>query len=170
LTVCKVAGIDSKLAEQGVFDFIKDVRKPLTPLNFQGKEILFLNAFAVNDVDSTDFFIKHWQRVLGKEKKVTVLFNTRADRPLRSILFAEWIANIPLLDQVIVFGDHSERAKRSLLKSGLKVDKVQIWNKRTFKNFKENLLAVVADDSLVIGVGNISGNGFLMLNELIHDS
>jgi poly-gamma-glutamate synthase PgsB/CapB len=167
LSVCKAAGIDNQLAEQGIMDYVKTLKSPLTHLNYKGKEILFLNAFAVNDVDSTSNFIDHWKQILGKNYKTTILFNTRADRPIRSDLFAEWIAKIPFIENVIVIGDHSSRAKRSLLRFGLAVERIHVWNQKKMKNFKENLLSSIPDDSLVVGVGNISGSGFRVINELI---
>ncbi len=167
LAVCDVAGINYELAEQGIINRILSSKSPLFSINYDSKEIKFLNAFAVNDVDSTGSFLKHWQKNLGNNGKISVILNTRADRPIRTDLFAGWISDISSsLSNIIVTGDHVNRAKYSMLKAGVDKGKIYIWQSKHLKRLKKNLFNMIDDGSLVVGVGNIGGDGFTILSEL----
>ncbi len=167
LAVCDVAGINYELAEEGIINRILNGKSPLFSINYDSKEIKFLNAFAVNDVDSTSSFLKHWQKNLGNNGKISVILNTRADRPIRTDLFAGWISDISSsLSNIIVTGDHVNRAKYSMLKAGVDKGKIYIWQSKHLKRLKKNLFNMIDDGSLVVGVGNIGGDGFTILSEL----
>jgi poly-gamma-glutamate synthase PgsB/CapB len=167
LAVCKAAGIDRKQAEEGIQKCLSKSKSPLTTVNYRNKDIRFLNAFSVNDVDSTEYFLAHWEKKIGHDGKISVLLNTRADRPLRTDLFAGWIASkTSSIDKIIVTGDHSNRAKYSMIKAGVDKGKIFIWRKKLLSNLKRNLFDIVCDGSFVAGVGNIAGNGFYIINEL----
>ena len=167
LAVCDVGGINYELAEEGIINRILNGKSPLFSINYDSKEIKFLNAFAVNDVDSTSSFLKHWQKNLGNNGKISVILNTRADRPIRTDLFAGWISDISSsISNIIVTGDHVNRAKYSMLKAGVDKGKIYIWQSKHLKRLKENLFNMIDDGSLVVGVGNIGGDGFTILSEL----
>ena len=167
LAVCDVAGINYELAEEGIINKILSSKSPLFSINYDSKEIKFLNAFAVNDVDSTSSFLKHWQKNLGNNGKISVILNTRADRPIRTDLFAGWISDISSsISNIIVTGDHVNRAKYSMLKAGVDKGKIYIWQSKHLKRLKENIFNTIDDGSLVVGVGNIGGDGFTILSEL----
>jgi poly-gamma-glutamate synthase PgsB/CapB len=167
LTVCKKAGIDHKQAEEGILKYISKSKSPLTVVNYRNEEIRFLNAFSVNDVASTEYFLTGWEKKTGHKGKISVLLNTRADRPIRTDLFAVWIANrTPSIDKIIITGDHSHRAKYSMLRAGVDKEKIFIWKKKQLINIKRNLFDIVCNGSLLAGVGNIAGHGFDIINEL----
>ena len=167
LTVCDSAGINSKLAEEGIMKRLLNSKSPLFSIDYDNKKIRFLNAFSVNDVESTDSFVSRWKNNLGYNGNISVIFNTRADRPLRTDLLAGWIANsAPPTEHIIITGNHVNRAKHSLLKAGADIEKIHAWGGKQLRNFKANLFSTVSDGSLVIGVGNIGGDGFYILNEL----
>ena len=167
IAVCDVAGFNYELAEEGIINRILSSKSPLFSINYDSKEIKFLNAFAVNDVDSTSSFLKHWQKNLGNNGKISVILNTRADRPIRTDLFAGWISDISSsISNIIVTGDHVNRAKYSMLKAGVDNGKIYIWQSKHLKRLKKNLFNMIDDGSLVVGVGNIGGDGFTILSEL----
>ena len=167
LTACEAAGIDSKLAEEGILKRISILDCPLTTIHYKNNEIKFLNAFAVNDIESTDSFINHWQNKITQDGKMSILFNTRADRPIRTDLFAEWIANMSSsVGQIIITGDHFRRAKHQLLKAGTDKKIIHTWRGALLRNVKEELFNTVPVGALVIGVGNVGGDGFYILNKL----
>lgn len=167
LTVCDTARVSHQLAREGIMKYLLNYQSPLTTVTFHSKEIQFLNAFAVNDVDSTDRFIRHWQTNTGSQKNISLIFNTRADRPIRTDLFAGWIAdNSSNIENIIVTGTHVNRAKFSLQKAGIEKEKIVVWGGKQVRKTKENLFNLLSDKSLVIGVGNISGVGFNIISEL----
>ncbi|MEI7423083.1 MAG: poly-gamma-glutamate synthase PgsB [Prolixibacteraceae bacterium] len=167
LTVCEAAGADKHLARDGILKYVQSSESPLTTLHYDARKIIFLNAFAVNDVESTAFFIQHWQEKIGHLGKISLVFNTRADRPIRTDLFAGWVAKgILAFENIIVTGDHAMRARYSLVKAGIDKRKLFVWRARQIENLKEHLFQIAGDGSLVVGIGNIGGDGFNILNKL----
>jgi len=167
LTVCWEAGIDPEKAEAGIMNWIAGTKSPLTTIHAGGKNIRFLNAFSVNDVTSTESFIGHWKEVADHKGKISVILNTRADRPVRSDLFSEWIAKNPQsFDRIIVTGTHRKRARHKLLRSGVEKEKVSCWDRKEMRDPVKSLVSSVEDGSFVAGAGNIGGDGFHIINEL----
>ena len=167
LSVCDTAGINHELAENGIMNWTLNSTTPLNIINYENKEITFLNAFSVNDTDSADYFINYWQNKIGFNGKISVIFNTRSDRPLRTDLFAEWLVGLSSsIDYIIITGDHSQRGKYSILKTGTDKRKVFTLNRKLLKNFKKYLFDLVPDGSWVIGIGNIGGDGFEIINKM----
>lgn len=167
LTVCREAGIDPELAEEGIMNWISGIKSPLMTIQEGGKQIWFLNAFAVNDIDSTESFVGHWKEASGYTGKISVILNTRADRPVRTDLFADWISkNRDSIDLVIVAGNHRRRARNKLTAAGYENEKVICWSRREMRNPVRSLTGLVADRSLVAGIGNIAGDGFHFINGL----
>jgi gamma-polyglutamate synthase len=164
--VCEAAGLDRKLAREGILKGISDTASPTLTIQSEGKAFSFLNAFAANDVDSTKAVIDFWQKQSGNER-ISLIFNTRADRPLRTGLFSSWITDISSkIDHVFLTGNHTEWAKQSLWKKGVLKEKILIVRDKNLLNLKSDLFKIVEDRALVIGVGNIGGSGFKILNTL----
>lgn len=167
LTVCDVAGAEGLMAREGILKYVQNRESPLKTINYNTGKIFFLNAFAVNDVESTSIFIDHWLDKIGYQGKVNLMFNTRADRPVRTDLFAGWIAkSLMAFENIILTGDHAMRARFSLIKAGFEEGKLVVWRSGQIENLKESLLRVVGDGTIVVGVGNIGGEGFNILNKL----
>jgi len=167
LAVCKEAGVEPIRSGRAILKMLSDCPSPLTTFSDGNKSLHFLNAFSVNDIDSTELFISHWKRVIDHRGKTTIVFNTREDRPLRTSIFSEWIAkDQQFYERIILTGNHKERAKYSLLKSGVEKVKIMAWKRELLNDFKMNLINILPDRSLVVGVGNIGGDGFHILNTL----
>lgn len=166
LAVCKEAGVERTRSEAGIMNCILNSESPLTTISQGGKKIHFLNAFSVNDIDSTALFIRHWTKDIDHNGKITVILNTRADRPLRSQLFAEWIVKDKSYQRVILTGNHTGQARSSLIKGGADKTKIESWKGALLRDIKTNLINILPDRSLVLGVGNIGGDGFHILNQM----
>lgn len=164
LTACKVAGVDPQLAQEGIRRFLSGKRSALTTVSDGARQIQFLNAFAVNDVDSTTLFIGQWKERLGNQGKIILVLNTRSDRPIRTDLFTGWCKkSISEIEKIIVTGDHAMRANHSLLKSGFDKEKIYIWSAKQVENAKAGLFEIAGDGALVVGIGNIGDAGFTFL-------
>lgn len=167
LTVCKEAGIGRSMAETGIMNWILNSESPLTVISCPGKTIRFLNAFSANDTDSTESILKYWQERTDYKGRITVVFNTRSDRPVRTDLFSEWLGKkSQSIDLIILTGTHTGRAKYHLLKSGVERSKIETWKRVWLNDFKTNLFNTACDGAMVIGVGNIAGDGFTILKRL----
>jgi hypothetical protein len=167
LAVCEAAGAGNQLAREGILKYLQRTESPLITIKSEAGTIKFLHAFAVNDVDSTAHFIQHWQEIIGYSGKISLIFNTRADRPIRTDLFADWLAKSNLMiENVAITGDHASRAKYALLKAGIDKRKIFVWRAKQIESLKEHLFQIAGDGSFVVGIGNIGGDGFNILNKL----
>ncbi|MDX2415554.1 MAG: poly-gamma-glutamate synthase PgsB, partial [Bacteroidales bacterium] len=127
LTVCILAGVDSKSALKGILNSARAEDSPHRKIKAGAGELNFLNAFAVNDVESTESFIRYWREKLNPKQKYSIIFNTRADRPLRTDQLTSWIGDRSLeIEKVMLTGTHGERAFRKLKKSSINNNNIQL--------------------------------------------
>lgn len=160
LKVCKLAGIDSKQSETFILKSVENEKLPYQIVSTGNKEFSFLNAFAVNDVASTESFIEYWKKKLNLDDKYSVLLNTRADRPLRTDQLTSWISiKSRDIDRVLVCGSHARRASLNLKKSGLDKKKIFLLKNKDLNDLKNNLDKYFGDASFIVGLGNIGEQG-----------
>jgi poly-gamma-glutamate synthase PgsB/CapB len=165
LTVCREAGIEPDMAIKGIVNCILNSESPLITVKKREKTIRFLNAFSVNDADSTSSFIEQWKKALDHQGAISIIFNTRADRPIRTEMLSGWIAS-QNFERLLLTGSHIGRAKSCLKKAGVEKHRMEVWGKRCLHNLKADLIKNLDDGSLVVGLGNIGGEGFNIINEL----
>ena len=116
-------------------------------LYVRGK-LRFLNLFSVNDPQSTQNVLAHYQK---EGEALTVVFNNRMDRPDRLVLFARrFFPQVPCR-KIIVIGENRGLAVRVLKRCGA----AQIEARRDWRSILE-----LAEDGLVVGVGNIKGPAY----------
>jgi gamma-polyglutamate synthase len=123
------------------------------------KEVKFYNAFSINDVPSAELFYEENRDVL-RNGKFVVIFNSRADRPFRSILFSKWFAELKECSYFILTGDHVGRTKMEMIKNGIPKNKILRWGKTEAGNPVKSISNLIIEDTSVIGVGNIKSLGF----------
>lgn len=125
----------------------------------------FLNAFSVNDPSSATVFLYRWRIKPGLGNRLVLIFNTRSDRPLRTDMFSEWIRERKeQLAGVFITGDHRARAyaRLKILKPSVEVCKV---SPREITGLSRRINQSYGDLSMVVGIGNIKGDGFRVLKE-----
>ncbi len=110
----------------------------------------FYNLFSANDpISSRNLLLQSGLDLDG----VTFLYNNRADRPDRLLLFARYFFPQYPGARILVMGEARGLALRMLKKHGLSA--------RAVKNWREAL--EIADGSLVVGLGNIKGQAYDMI-------
>jgi hypothetical protein len=129
------------------------------PVSADGPALRLLNAFAVNDVESASSFLDAWKRRLPEWKRTVILFNTRSDRPLRSLQFARWCVTVKDTEAIILLGTHVPRTRRELLGLGVQPGRLMTWNRREIARPLEALRPYAASGTLCVGVGNVAGDG-----------
>lgn len=111
----------------------------------------FLNLFSVNDPQST-------RKVLGNYLKdtsdVVFLYNNRADRPDRLLLFLRYFFPEMPYDRIIVMGEARGLALRLLKKHGFS-------NAVGVKNWKQAV--EISGGADIVGIGNIKGQAYEMI-------
>ncbi len=166
MTACRLAGADADKAARGIHEETQQHRTRAIEVVADGTQVLFINGFAVNDVPSAQSFLDSWRRRYPTLKNVAVIFNARADRPLRTKTFAEWFGHLPNLRKLILVGDHVGYARRAILRNGTPAENVVVWSRRRLHQARELLTAMSLRDALVVGFGNISGDGFKIVDAM----
>ena len=165
LTACIEAGISRDKAFKGILKQIDSEGSPLYPISQTQNPQYFLNAFSVNDIASVHEYLEHWTSELKIKEKLTVVFNTRSDRPLRTGLFIDWIKSYDEhIEKVILIGDHKLRAHR-LLKAAKQNINTKIIRSTSKHSLNNMILENAANSKLIVGIGNIKGHGYQIINE-----
>jgi poly-gamma-glutamate synthase PgsB/CapB len=91
---------------------------------FLGEDTTLLDAFSANDPESLARLWAEWRRDSGDVSKWSVLLNTRADRPIRTRQFCDWLSSRHDVDEVYVTGSHSSTATRLLRRERLRATRL----------------------------------------------
>lgn len=137
---------------------------PLYGFSFSGKQLFFLNGFSVNDVPSAGKFVRHWTEKTRMNTHYTVILNTRGDRPRRTKEFCMWLRNAKAVREIIVIGSHTLAAKRYLRDCGKRVSSFTNFNLRMIEDLLMNINVPEDGGGLIVGMGNIAGAGYEVLN------
>lgn len=154
--IALMLGIPSDSIEQSLQNIQKDIgmRLLFPTKNTNGLPVTFLNLFAANDPISALMQIEPIQK---DYKKICFIYNNRWDRPDRLILFAEKFFHVYKDCPIIILGDSKPLAFRFLKKNGCS-------NLSSARSYKDCFS--VAEGSLIVGVGNIRGQGVKMITAL----
>jgi poly-gamma-glutamate synthase PgsB/CapB len=167
LAVCIELGVDRNIALAGMWKATPDsgVLIPI-PINFFGKDIIYLNAMAANDSESTRKIWNECNVRYKKERSAYILFNCREDRMDRSRLMAEEIAKWESVEAIFLIGSGTKYALHSLKKNCKEGAKLFNWETAELDHIFESLVEQVKEKSYVFGLGNIAGIG-LELNQYL---
>jgi poly-gamma-glutamate synthase PgsB/CapB len=125
----------------------------------RGKEVLFVNAFAANDPDST---LKIWERLRLRETRGwsrVILANCREDRQFRSAQLGEMIARQLPAEWYVLAGQQTHITRERALHLGLRPEKIVDLGSREAYAVYTKVIEMAPPRSVVVGVGNIVGFG-----------
>lgn len=167
LHVCGALGVGRQIALDGMWKAEPDPGA-LVPLSihFFAKDIIYLNAMAANDSESTRMI---WQACISRyeqERVPLVLFNCREDRLDRSRLMAEEIATWQNVPAIFLIGTGTKYALHFLKKECREGTKIFNWEDTSLDHLFESILSQTKSKSVLLGVGNIAGIG-LELNQYL---
>jgi len=160
LAVCNDLGIGRDVALSGMYKAKPDAGAlKRFELDFFGRRVVFVNAFAANDPESTG---RIWHMALeknpGVERKIAV-FNLRADRQQRSQQLAEAYAKWAKADAVLLMGTGTFVFAREAAKSGLDGSVIHQAEGMDANAVFEAIIGLVGRSALVVGMGNVAGPG-----------
>jgi poly-gamma-glutamate synthase PgsB/CapB len=164
LKVCGAIGVSRATALQGMKKADPDMGAMSDlKLNFFGRRIHFVNGFAANDPESTGMI---WRMALDRHPDVQgriMIINSRIDRPDRSRQLGEAMVRWPRADRYILIGTGSHFLVRYAVKAG--IDARQFINAEDLDTelIFEEILKHCKKSSLVMGIGNIAGNGLELI-------
>lgn len=162
LAICQHVGIDRTLALRGMYTAIPDagVLTRHTVDSFH-KRMVFYNAFAANDPDST---LLVWQKIrdeIGFDGTRIVLLNTRQDRLYRAQQLAEMVGTKieNEVDFLMLIGQSTEVVENMAISSGVPKKKVIGVGWTTPEKVYEKILSVTEKVSTIVAIGNMGGMG-----------
>lgn len=162
LNVCGELGVAREAALSGMASLEPEPgATQVCKLNYHGRELLFVNAFAANDPEST---LRIWEKVVKRYpadegyRRIAVM-NCRADRPHRSYEMAKAAANWSHTDHFIVIGSGTIIFLREALKQGIPSERITVEEEGDAADVIETILEVCGKRALVVGIANIKGAG-----------
>jgi len=160
LRVCAALGVEKETALRGMRAARPDPGAMSThEIRFFGRVLHFVNGFAANDPESTE---RIWRMALerfdGVNRRIAI-FNCRADRPDRSRQLGTACAAWPEADHYLLMGSGTYLFARSATRSGLDSRKLMFAEGLTAAEIFESVVARAGTSALVMGMGNIGGQG-----------
>ncbi len=165
ICACECMGIQAEGAKKSILSYIdSQINNTIIICNtIDNKKIHFINSFAVNDIPS---LITFFEKNINSELPVVALINTRRDRPLRSVQFAQWLCEQNIFKKFIIMGDHQSKMKQLLLPGPVSKESIITWN----GNDIDQLFKIVTDgfeqEIQLIGMANIAGKALRLLEEI----
>lgn len=162
-------GVDRQTALEGMWAGSPDPGA-LTEhvIDFFGREIIFVNAFAANDPQSSTAI---WKMTVDRHQdveKVIAVFNLRADRADRTRQLARDTEFWKDADHVVLMGSGAYHFAREASKLGASPEQfVYAEHEETLEVF-ETIIELCDAKTLVVGIGNIGEQG-LALNRLFRN-
>ena len=167
LTVAELLGIDRDTALQGMYEAPPDpgvlsVERYLTP---EGKKLRFANVFAANDPESTLMNVNQLLDVGAVHRPLNVVINCRPDRVERNGQMGEIIPDLAP-ERVFVIG-HPAKSAIDAIPAEFRSRAVDLGgDKRDPEEFMARLLEQLGPDSSLVAIGNIHGQGEILLEHL----
>lgn len=160
LKVCSDLGVDRQTALKGMYEATPDAGAlSFHELDFFGRHLVFFNAFAANDPESTE---KLWNIALEKttHKQVKIaLFNCRQDRADRSLQLARAVCSWKDVDAVVLMGTGTYFFAKEAVREGFSYGKIYFADYPSVEEIFETLLEIGGNSATIVGMGNIGGQG-----------
>ena len=162
LTVCEALGIDRDVALKGMAELEPEPgATQVCKTSFHGREIIFVNAFAANDPESTR---RIWESIAERYRpdegyRRIAVVNCRADRPQRSHEIAAAAAHWSEVHHFVVIGSGTIIFLREALRNGIGAERITVEESATFREVVETIFEVAGPKAAVVGMANIKGSG-----------
>ncbi len=131
----------------------------LHEIEFFGRRVWFVNAFAANDPESTE---RIWKMGLQRCEHVgrrILIVNCRADRADRSCQLGEAVGQWPAADAMVLIGTGTHAFARSAIQGGIDPGSLVFAEGRRVEEIFELTLERAGESALVMGIANIGGPG-----------
>lgn len=163
LRVVSLLGIDRDVAVPAMHRATPDVGAlTRVVLDFFGRRIVWVNGFAANDPDSTSFL---WRRLSANEPpgaRRLLVMNCREDRPDRSRQLGKLAAELQDVDRFVLIGSGTEMFARAAVLAGVNQERLYAMIEEPIEKIFERLISWSEEASLIMGIGNIKGEGKML--------
>ncbi|WP_030779804.1 poly-gamma-glutamate synthase PgsB [Streptomyces sp. NRRL S-920] len=167
LTVAELLGVERETALKGMYDAPPDpgvlsVERYATE---DGKKLRFANVFAANDPESTLMNINQLLDLGAIHRPLNVVINCRPDRVERNGQMGEIIPELQP-EKVFVIG-HPAKSAIDAIPAQWRSRAVDLGgDRRDPEEFMREMLGQLGPDSSLVAIGNIHGQGELLLEHL----
>ena len=162
LAVCGALGVSREVALKGMAALEPEPgATQVCKLFFHGRELIFVNAFAANDPEST---ARIWERIAKRYgpdngyRRIAIV-NCRADRPHRSHEMAVAAAKWSRTDHFVVIGSGTIIFLREALKQGIPAERITVEEGVALREIIESILELSGKRAAIVGMANIKGGG-----------
>jgi gamma-polyglutamate synthase len=164
LRVCEDLGLARSVALRGMASCPPDPGA-LTAhaLDFFGRQLVFYNGFAANDPVSTH---QLWNMAVQGHPELRTriaVFNCRADRPDRSLQLGREFVKWPAIDHAVLMGTGTYLFARAAVDEGYDAGRLVLAEGLRVEEIFERILTLVQGSALVMGMGNIGGQGLALV-------
>ncbi len=162
LAICEHLGVDREKALAGMYKCTPDAGAlTKSTIRVFGKEIIFYNAFAANDPESTLMIWKKINDEIGFQGAVIFLLNNRQDRFERGKQLIEMLGNKlkDKFDFLVLVGDSTDVIEGLAVSNKIPRNKIVNIHARTAEVVYEKALGLTKEKSSIIAIGNMGGVG-----------
>lgn len=160
LSVCADLGVSRADALAGMQALEPEVGATrIQELEFFGRSLIFVNAFAANDPESTGMI---WERVVehyGEGRRLLAVVNCRFDRPQRSQQLAEVAAGWTQPHHYVLMGSGTLLFARAAVRHGIPASRMTVTEGMGHLQVVEVVLEHCPGDALIVGMCNVHGGG-----------
>ncbi len=160
LRVCLDVGVPRAVALRGMWQCAPDPGALTTyRVDFFGRSLVFMNAFAANDPVST---ARLWELAVHDNPDARTriaIFNCRADRPERSFSLAAAFAHWTAADYVVLMGSGTHAFARAASDAGVDFTRFVFVEGLAIADIFERIVSLVEQSAMIVGMGNIGGDG-----------
>jgi poly-gamma-glutamate synthase PgsB/CapB len=160
LAVCEWAGVDRDTALQGMYTSVPDAGALRVALCKEDhKELLFVNALAANDPESS---LEIWHQIRERFSPlgtVIILLNSRADRQDRSVQLIEMISENISFDLLVLTGEKTQRFMSYAMSNKIPREKIVPVGWQWHEKVYTKLFELIKDKGTILGIGNVGAGG-----------
>ncbi|MEU8252741.1 poly-gamma-glutamate synthase PgsB [Micromonospora inaquosa] len=165
LAVAKQLGVDRHSALNGMWSAPPDPGVlSVARVLYGSKRLRFANIFAANDPESTYMNIEQLEKQRLISQPLTMVINCRPDRMERNGQMGTLAGRVQ--PQHIVLIGEMTRSARVNVPADLQSRVVDLGGKLPPERLVSEVMAVTAADASIVAVGNIHGQGEVLLHEL----
>ncbi len=163
LTALEIMGVNPEVVKQQIITYASTYKYPVRKIDSSNGNLYFVNGFAVNDPPSAEAFINYWRGKFNPDAGVSIILNTRADRPGRTKLFCSWLTESTYVKNIFLTGSHTKTALRILSKT-LPDKIVSAEDSKILVQKIMNEKYTGDQEHIIFGIGNIAGSGFEIMD------
>jgi len=160
LAVCSWAGVDRRTALDGMYRTAPDAGAlKLARCVEGGKEILFVNAMAANDPESTLEIYHQISIRFAPLGKMIILLNSRADRQDRSLQLLEMACANMICDHFVLTGESTDKFYTMLSRYGIEKSKSTPIGWISPEKVYYKLFELIETRGTIFAMGNVGAGG-----------